>query len=466
MVQQHRKDVLALQQQLRNQNTNTPFCLGHAKTASNTTRNLPYKRDSRRIDISHLDRVLEVDIDAKTAWVQPRISMYALCRKLLAFNLMPKVVPEFKGITVGGAINGCGGESNSHKDGLFHDNCLEYEVLLGNGELITASNQEHSDLFHAIHGSYGSLGVVTSAKIALTEATPYVRLRYRRFAAIAEALSYLKSCRASHFIEGIVYSEYDIQIVEAEQVNTALQTHFSQNSFGAPWFYQHVKECPDGHEESMTLLDYLFRHDKGAFWMGAYVLRPKIAYRLLVEGILAVTKKQVSLHSESSIKDPSSLLRIVTSPLVQSQPLYRLLHLAEHWIQKQFIVQDLTVPESQAETLFSHLFKECPLFPLWICPVSVASSDQLFCPSALATSDLMCINVGVYGMVQNGLPTKKVLSGLEAKIQELGGRKWLYTNSEYTPFQFWSIYPEERYRNLREKYQATTAFVSIENKVL
>lgn len=40
--------------------------------------------------------------------MEPQVSMEALCEITLEYGLLPKVVPEFRKITVGGAINGCG----------------------------------------------------------------------------------------------------------------------------------------------------------------------------------------------------------------------------------------------------------------------------------------------------------------------------------------------------------------------
>ena len=76
------------------------------------------------------------------------------------------------------------------------------------------------------------------------------------------------------------------------------------------------------------------------------------------------------------------------------------------------------------------------------------------------------INIGIYGMPQNQTPLDRRLSALESKLCDLGGRKWLYTNSSYTPEQFWSIYQESDYRSLREKYHADRAWVCIASKVL
>ena len=66
---------------------------------------------------------------------------------------MLPVTPEFKHITVGGAVNGLGIESSSCRFGLFEKCIFKYEVLLSNGKNIEVTkDNKYSDLFHALPG--------------------------------------------------------------------------------------------------------------------------------------------------------------------------------------------------------------------------------------------------------------------------------------------------------------------------
>jgi delta24-sterol reductase len=42
----------------------------------------------------------------------------------------------------------------------------------------------------------------------------------------------------------------------------------------------------------------------------------------------------------------------------------------------------------------------------------------------------------------------------EAKVTELGGMKCLYAHAYYTEQEFWDIYDEKKYKELRNKYHA------------
>jgi hypothetical protein len=96
---------------------------------------------------------------------EPMVQMKALVDATLKHGMLPRVLPEFKHITVGGAIMGAALESSSHMHGDFLDGCRAVELLLGNGSVIWCSRTEHADLFAALSGSYGTLALLLSAKI-------------------------------------------------------------------------------------------------------------------------------------------------------------------------------------------------------------------------------------------------------------------------------------------------------------
>ena len=136
----------------------------------NTTRSKSYKHHKTKLDLGGLKHVLHIDQEGRLAHVEPRVTMEELVRATLAYGLFPAVIPEFKGITVGGAIMGGAGESASHHYGLFNDLCTEMEILCGDGRLLQTTGEKERDLFYGLPGSYGSLGVLVSAKIKLIPA--------------------------------------------------------------------------------------------------------------------------------------------------------------------------------------------------------------------------------------------------------------------------------------------------------
>ena len=88
--------------------------------STNSTRAQKFEKD-KFVDVSRLDRVIEINTAENYALVEPNVPMDKLVEKTLQHRLVPPVVMEFPGITVGVGIQGGAGESSSFKHGLFHD---------------------------------------------------------------------------------------------------------------------------------------------------------------------------------------------------------------------------------------------------------------------------------------------------------------------------------------------------------
>ena len=233
-------------------------------TISNLFRYQPRGGGGQRVSLAHFNGVLEVDTAARTADVEGLATYATVVRACLEQGLLPLVAPELKHITVGGATVGIGIESTCFRYGFVHDGLLEADVLLPGGRVVTVRpDNEHADLFYGLPNSYGTLGYILRARIALHAAAPYVHLRVERF---GDARTYLDAMQAAtldpanDFVEGLFFEDGRFFLMlgrfapEVPRVDDILRENI---------FYKLVETRPDIY---LTTYDYIFRYDPEWFW--------------------------------------------------------------------------------------------------------------------------------------------------------------------------------------------------------
>lgn len=409
--------------------------------STNTTRAVEFEKENF-IDASGLNKIILINTNEKFVLAEPNVSMDKLVEETLKHGLVPPVVPEFPGITIGGAVQGGAEESSSFKYGMVHDCCLNYEIVIGNGEAITASPQENADLFWGTAASYGSLGIITLIKLRLMPAKDFIQLAYFTVRSFAEAVSLVmqKSGEAVSFIDAIMFSKnFGVVMIGSFVSKNRLSTATFSKAYDE-WFYLHAEKIAqkfETYEELIPIRDYLFRYDKGAFWMGRYGFKIfKIPF--------------------------TRLTRLILNGFCNTRTLYRLFH--ETNISQRYFIQDFNLPSKNILEFLEFVDKELQIYPLWICPLKPGREDKL---SANYIKTDLVFNVGVWGGVKKDFSGfVKLNQDFEKKSTELGGRKMLYAHS-YFPFDdFWKVYDLEWYNELRDKYHANDVFPTVYEKTL
>lgn len=473
MHKAHNATLHAIQSQIKEalNKSSTPFALRYGRGHSNTTRSKSYKKNCVNIDCGSLNTIVNIDVNTRSAHVEPRVTIEQLVDATLKFNLIPAVVPEFKGITVGGAILGAAAESGSFCHGTFNDICSEYEMLCGDGSLMNLSRASHSSLFFGLPGSYGSLGLLTLAHIDLVPAKSSVALTYFFFSDHKEMLAKIESfleTKEIDFLDALAFSEDRFVVIAGKMSDQKATSTFPRSG---SWYFQHVYALQGPFfEEIIDLKNYLFRYDRGAFWMGSYLLKPKLLAQFVKEGICKMQANTASsfqahdIEKFRSIFHPQPLRRALTSPWMHSQHLWSLLHKAEKWVQDHFIIQDFCIPKSNSSLFFDTLLEHLKVFPLWICPIKATQEPQIFAPH-LGT-ETHVINFGVYGLPLPAASIEKLTRQLECQTKELQGRKVLYSRSYYSEEEFWEIYSQKNYQMLKTESNAHGRWREITDKVL
>ena len=117
------------------------------------------------IDLSGM-RSIRVDPARRTVRAEPGVTYREFDRETQLFGLATPggtiSATGIAGLTLGG---GFGWLSRQH--GLACDNLLSVDMVLADGRFVTASAEEHADLFWGVRGGGGNFGVVTSFEYRL-----------------------------------------------------------------------------------------------------------------------------------------------------------------------------------------------------------------------------------------------------------------------------------------------------------
>ena len=111
------------------------------------------------VDLSAMNGVA-IDPEARIARVQPGVTSGDLAGPAAAHGLALST-GDTASVGMGGLTTGGGIGFMVRKFGLAIDNLLSAEVVTAGGEIVTASQYQHPDLFWAIRGGGGNVGIVT-----------------------------------------------------------------------------------------------------------------------------------------------------------------------------------------------------------------------------------------------------------------------------------------------------------------
>ncbi|KAK0742521.1 hypothetical protein B0T21DRAFT_361560 [Apiosordaria backusii] len=429
--------------------TRTPYRINHGST--NSTR--PRPSNTQQIDISSLNNVLSVNPHSKTALVEPNVPMDKLVEATLPHGLVPPVVMEFPGITAGGGFAGTAGESSSFKHGFFDETVSKVEMVLGNGQIVnfTPEDPDKKDLFLGAAGAVGTLGVTTCLEIKLMPAKKFVKTKYHRTSSISEAVNLIRrevKNPQNDYVDGILFSKNHGVVVTGELTDVKPPASQPRTFSGAwdEWFYLHAQKQgsptpgpgsqQEVTEEYIPLAEYLFRYDRGGFWVGAAAFQ----YFKFVPF--------------------TRFFRWFLDDFLHTRMMYRALHGSGE--SARFIVQDIAMPFETTEQFVNYTSSSLNIWPLWLCPLK-RRPPPTFHPFTTLPEGVpqkeegMMLNVGVWGWGPKQ-PREFVAKNreLENKVRELGGMKWLYAHTYYPQEEFWGMYNgREWYDKLREKYNAS-----------
>ncbi|KAK3166695.1 hypothetical protein OEA41_009820 [Lepraria neglecta] len=272
--------------------------------ATNPTRKTSFRPD-RAVDTSKLSRVLDINLYTKTAIVEPNVSMGHLVKATLTQGLLPPVVPEFPGITVGGAFSGIA----SDKCGFFDKIVIWIQIVLANGQIVFASRKGNADLFYGAAGSFDP---------------------------------------NNDYVDAIQFDKSQGVIITGRLTNAPCRDIKTQRFSRAedPWFYPMLRKC-----------------STSALHPGKKQFQSPTTSFATTE---ALSGRQ-SQSSPTSPPPFNDFTRWATDNFMHTKTLYHQLH--ENGMAKDNVIQDLALPVSQAQTYMEWLDVDYAIYPLWLCPI-------------------------------------------------------------------------------------------------
>ena len=412
-----------------------------------------YKENTSPLNLVDFNKILNVDTTQNFVVVEPNVTMEKITDYLLNLKNGPymlPVTPEFKHITIGGAINGLGIESSSCKFGLFEKTVLKYEVLLTSGEIIEVTkDNDYKDLFYALPGSYGTLCIVTKVYLRIMKTEPYVKMKYKVYNSPKE-LEGIFDLKIKNedvdFMEGIVLKDKTI-LSEGEPANIGyydwLFNTASFNYFWSKWYINHLKDClktKTEYEEFIPIKDYLFRWDRGAFWFASNRMNCSLWNRILY-GCELTSKK---LYERAKKKDAYER-------------------------EKDKVVQDLLVPLENMSHFIEETQKIAEVYPLWLCPIrTFENGNTIF---SIPNDGDIYVDVGMYGswkekeedLYPPDFYTKN--KNIEKALYNHYGYKFLCNMNYYSRDFFWKVYDKKEYLKVKNKYDKKNNLMDIYDKV-
>jgi FAD/FMN-containing dehydrogenase len=392
--------------------------------------------DAPGLDVSGLDGVIAIDVDAHTADVQAVCTYETLVAHTLAHGFIPYVVPQLRTITLGGAVTGLGIESTSLRNGLPHESVLEMDILTGSGRMVTATpDNEHSALFDAFPNSYGSLGYATRLKIKLEKVPPFVQLRHVRFDDADQACAAIAAIASDGHWHGEPVDAVDGTAFTPGEIYLTLATFTDVPQRVSDYTGQQVyyRSIAQRETDALTMIDYIWRWDTDWFWCSQAFGAQNTWLRRIWPAKYRrsdVYHKIVALDAKLGIIKALDKIKKVPG--------------------RERVIQDIEVPLERIGEFLDWFDREIGMRPVWLCPLRTTRAW----PAYPLEPGRVYINAGFWGtvVVPQGSEPGMVNRRVEEKVSELGGHKSLYSEAFYDQETFNQMYGGQALDAVRREY--------------
>ena len=410
----HAAKVERIAQQLRHRKSTRPASFKKKTPPHQVPKRFDQRRLDDKIDLSDLDQIIEIDVVAMTCTAEPAVTFDEVVRATLRHGLVPIIVPEHKTISLGGSVAGCSIESMSFRHGGFHDTCLEYEIITAKGDVLRCSPDENPLIFQMIHGSFGTLGVLSQLKFKLVRAAPYVHVKYETYEtleAFQQAILRHFTAQDADYLDGQIFSPTKHVLCVGRFVEKA--PYVSRYD----WLKAYCESIPRLSEDYLTVYDYLFRYDRGV----THVKPQSLVGRALFGKLI---------HSDSVLRAADRFHRFLPA---KNPP----------------VIVDVFVPFSRTAQFMDWYHREIHYYPVWCVPYRRMRDYEWLSPRWWAgVQDPLFLDLAVYGLKQE--PGRNIYKEFEDELLQVNGTKTLISYNYYDEQTFWSIWNKDTYQAVKQ----------------
>lgn len=119
------------------------------------------------LDLTAMDNILEWDSATGLVRCEPGVTLEKLWQQVEPEGWWPPVVSGTMKTTLGGCLGANIHGKNNFKMGTIGEHVVEFTAVLPTGAEVTCSPKKNGDLFYAMIGGYGMLGIFTSITLQM-----------------------------------------------------------------------------------------------------------------------------------------------------------------------------------------------------------------------------------------------------------------------------------------------------------
>lgn len=144
-----------------------------------------------------MNDIMKWDANTGQIVVGPGVTFTDIFKRTLSDNWVLSSCPGGMGVTIGGAISNNVHGKDSWKNGNFGDQVISLKLLTSGGQSITVDRDKNRELFEAVIGGMGLLGIIVEATLQLKKIpSPFVEVSVLPVRNIEECIETLESSRS------------------------------------------------------------------------------------------------------------------------------------------------------------------------------------------------------------------------------------------------------------------------------